>query len=94
MRGYSLVSNDGKVFGSDEGIKLGLFDVKVLVTILGNIYGITPGINVGIELVSLDGSFYVSNNTKLGGLFLGDSLLSTDGKVFTNASNWDIIMLK
>ena len=32
----SLVSTDGKVLGSDEGIKLGYTDVKVIGTILGN----------------------------------------------------------
>ena len=47
MIGDSLGSTDGKVLGSDEGIKLEISDGKVLVTILGNIDGITLGLGVG-----------------------------------------------
>ena len=50
----SMVSSYGKVTGSDEGIKLGLFYGKFLSTILGNVDGITFGIYVGKELGSLD----------------------------------------
>ena len=42
---------------SDEGIKLESTDGKVLGTILGNVNVITFGLDVGIELGSLDGSF-------------------------------------
>ena len=40
-------SNDCKVLGSDEGIKLALSDGKVIGDILGNLYGITLGFDVG-----------------------------------------------
>ena len=69
----------------------------MLGTIIGNIYGITLGMDVGTELISLDGSFDVFNDGKLEGLLLGGSLgytgskflgsdeciklISTDGKV-------------
>ena len=43
---------------SDEGIKLESTHVRVLVTILGNLDGITLGIDVGTDLDSLYGSFY------------------------------------
>ena len=42
------------MLGSDEGIKLGLSDGKVLDTILGNVDEITLGLDSGTELVSLD----------------------------------------
>ena len=53
----SLGSTDGKVIGSDECIKLGSTDGKFLGTILGNVDGIILGLDVGTELVYLDGSF-------------------------------------
>ena len=53
----SLVSTDDKVLGFYEVVKLGLFDGEVIGTILGDVGGITLGIDVVIELVSLDGSF-------------------------------------
>ena len=80
MIGDSLGSNVGKVIGSNEGIKLGYTDGKVLGTIIGNVDGITIGIDVGTDLGSLYGSFDSSNYVKLEGLFIGDSLGSTDGK--------------
>ena len=43
---------DGKVLGSDEGIKLRSNYGKVLGTILGDVYGVKLGVDVGIELVS------------------------------------------
>ena len=49
MLGESLQSTDGKLLGSDDGIKVGLFDIKLFGTILGNLYGIIPGLGVGIE---------------------------------------------
>ena len=61
----SLGSTDGKVFGSDEGIKLGLSDVGVLGTIIGNVDGITLGIGVGTNQGYLDGSFDGSNDVKI-----------------------------
>ena len=69
----SLVSTDDKVVGSDEGIKLVLSDGNVIGTILINLYGIILGIDVGTELVSLDGSYEVFNHGKIERLSLGDS---------------------
>ena len=68
----SLVSTDGKVLGSDEGISLSPTDGKVLGTIPGNVYGITLGIDFESELGYLDGSFDGFNVDNLEGLFLGD----------------------
>ena len=53
----------------------------MLVTILGNVYGITLRLDIGTELEFLDESFDGYNEGKLEGLFLGDSLRSTDVKV-------------
>ena len=53
----------------------------MLSTILGNVYGITLGLDIGTELVFLHGSFDGSNDDKLEFLLLGESLGSTDGKV-------------
>ena len=61
-------STDGKVLGYDEGIKLGSTDGKVFGTILGNVYRITLGIDIGTELGFLDGSFDALNADKLEGL--------------------------
>ena len=47
LHGDSQISAHGKVLASDEGIKLGLSDGKLSVTILGNEDGITLGIDVG-----------------------------------------------
>ena len=80
----SLGYIDGKVLGSDEGIKLESTDGKVLGTILGDVYAITLGLNIVSELVSLAGSFDGSNYCKLEGLLLGESLVSTDGKVLVS----------
>ena len=55
--------------------------VEVFGTIIRNVYGMTILIEVGPELVSLDGSFYGSNNNKLEGLLFGESLASNNGKV-------------
>ena len=77
----SLVSNDGKVLGSDEGIKMGSNDNKALGPILGNVDVITLGIDVVTELGSLDESFDGSNDVKLEVLLLGGLLGFTDGKV-------------
>ena len=38
LLGYSLVYTDHEVLGSDEGVKLGISDGKLLVTIFGNVY--------------------------------------------------------
>ena len=43
LLGDSLVSTDGKVLRSDEGIELGCTDGKVLGNVLGNIDVITLG---------------------------------------------------
>ena len=45
---------EGKVLGSDEGVKLGISGCVVIVTILINIDGITPGVDVGTVMGSLD----------------------------------------
>ena len=82
MLGESLVYTDGKLFGSDEGIRLGSTDGKVLGTILGNVDGITLGLDAGKEPGSLDGSFDDYNDGKLEGLFLGESLVYPKNKVF------------
>ena len=81
MLGCLLVSTYGKVLFSDEGIKLVLFDGKLLVTILGNVDDITIEIDVGTDLGSLDGSLGGSNDVNLEGLLLVDSLVYTGGKV-------------
>ena len=47
MLGFLLGSTGGKALGSDEGIKLVSNDGKVLGTILGNLDGITLGLDVG-----------------------------------------------
>ena len=52
MHGDLLGYTDGKVHGSDEGIKLKCNDGKVLGTIPGNVYGITLGLDSGIKLGS------------------------------------------
>ena len=69
------------MLGSDEDIKLGLSDGKVIGTILGNVDGITLGIDVRTEMDYLDGSFDGSSGSKLEGLFLEFSMESTDVKV-------------
>ena len=60
-----MVSNDGELIG----------------TVLVNVDGITPGIDVGIEMGSLDVSFGGFNDDKPEVLLLEDSLGSTDGKL-------------
>ena len=77
----SLRYNDGKVLGSDEGIKLGLSGCKVFGIILVNVDGITHEIDVGTYLGYIDRSFDGSNDGKPEYFFLGDSLGSTGGKV-------------
>ena len=76
----SLGYTDGKVLGSDEDIKLETTDAKLLETILGNVNGITLGIDVGAELDFLDGSLDGSNDGKLEELFLVYSLGYNDGR--------------
>ena len=65
-----------------EGIKLGLSDGKVIGKILVNVDGITHGLDVGTDLGSLDGSFNGSKEENIEVLLLGDSLGSTDDRVF------------
>ena len=52
---------DGKVLGSDKGIKLGSNDGKLIGTIVGNVDIITLEIDVGTDLGYLDGSLDDSN---------------------------------
>ena len=47
MYGDSLGYTDVKVHGSDKGIKLGSTDGKVIGNILGNVYVIVLGLDVG-----------------------------------------------
>ena len=84
------------MLGSIEGIKLGLFDGKVLVTILVNVYGIKIGLDVGTDLGSLDGPFDGSNHGKVEGSLIGDSLWYTNGAVLGKimVSQWDYLMVK
>ena len=72
--GDLLRYNDGKFIGSDEGIKLVIYDGKVLGAILVNLDGVTLGIDVRTDQIYLYGSFYGFNDGKLERLFLGDSL--------------------
>ena len=82
MLGGSWGSIDGKVLGSDVVIKMGPFDGEVFGTILVNVDRITLELDFGTELGSLDEYFDVSNDVNIEGLLLGESLISTDGKVF------------
>ena len=50
-------------------------------TILENVYGIIPGLDVGTELGYLDVFFDESNNNNFEGLLLEESLWYTDGKM-------------
>ena len=79
--GDSLWYIDGKVLGSDEGIKLWSTDGKVLIIILVNIDIITIWIDVGTDMGSLDGPIYGSNDSNLEGILILNLLWCTDGKV-------------
>ena len=61
----SLEYTDGKVLGSDEGIKLGLSYSKLIDTILLNVVGITLGIDDRTKLGSSGVSFDDYNDGKL-----------------------------
>ena len=67
----TLGYTDGKVLGSEEGIKLELSCVEVLVIILGHIYGSTLDLDVGTELGSLYISLDGSNDGNLEVFFIG-----------------------
>ena len=71
------------MYGFDKGIKLRLFDGKLIGTILVYVDVITLGIDVGTELGYLDGSCNDSNDGNLEGLLVGYSLGYTDGKVLS-----------
>ena len=53
----------------------------MLVTILGNVDGITLRLDIGTNMGFLDGSFDGSKERKLEGFLIGDSMRSNDGKV-------------
>ena len=72
---------DGKLHGSDEGIKLVCTYGKVIGTILVHSDIITLALDIGTELCFLDGSFDGYNEGNLEGLLLGVSLGYTNGKV-------------
>ena len=55
------------MIGSNEGIKLGLSDGKVIGTVLENLDRITIGIDVGTDLGYLDELFDGSNDGSLEG---------------------------
>ena len=94
MTGGSLIYTDGKVLVSYGRIKLGLSDGIVLGNIVRNVGGITIELNDGTYMVSLDGYFDGSNDGKLEVLFIGESLVSTGGKVLgTIIGNVDEITL-
>ena len=63
---------------------MGFSDEKVLGALFIDVYGITLGVDVGIYLGCLDGSIDGSSDGKLVDLFLGDSLVSTDGNEIHN----------
>ena len=63
---------------------MGSFRDELFVTILGDVYGITLGIGVRIELGSLDRYFYGCNDGKFEGLLLGESMGSNGGKVLVS----------
>ena len=69
------------MLGCYELIKLGSTDGKVLDIVLRNVDIITLGIDIGTELGFLDESFDGSNEGNLEGLFLVESMGSTDVKV-------------
>ena len=68
------------MLGSDQGIKIGSMDGKVIGTILEDAYVITIGIDVGTDLGNLYVSFDGSNDGKLERLLHGYSLVSTASK--------------
>ena len=53
----------------------------MLGTILLNVYGIRPGLDVGTELDFLDGSFDGSNGKRFDILLLGGTVGFADGEV-------------
>ena len=79
---YGQGSIDGKLFGSDEVIKLRCTNSKVLVTILRNLDDITLGVDAGTDMGSLIWFLDVYNNGKLEGFLIGVSLRSSGGKLF------------
>ena len=81
MHGGSLGYTGGKVLGFGKCIKLGISGDKVLGNILGNMYGITLGIDIETWVVSINGSFDFSNDSKFEGLLLWDYLGYTGCKV-------------
>ena len=82
---------DGKVLGSNEGIKLVSTDGKVFGNIFGNLDGITIGIDVGTELGSLDGTSDSFNYEKLEILLLGDRKRSTYCKVLVSDDGINLV---
>ena len=67
------------MIGSDEGIKLGYTNGKVFGTIIGNVYVITLGIDVGTDLGSLYRLFMVLMMESLRGYCLD--------------TRWDLLVL-
>ena len=65
-------SNDGKLEHLFLGDSLGSTDVKVLGFLLGDVDGITLGLDFGTERVFLYVTFYGCNDGKLECLLLGD----------------------
>ena len=79
--GKSLEYTDDEVLGLDKGIKLRYSHGKVLGTILVNVDIMSLGIDVGTEMVSLDGSFDASKDGKLERLLIVDSMEYTYDKM-------------
>ena len=69
------------MLGSDESIKMGISYVKVLGTILRNLYGTKIGLYVGTYMGSLNGSLDGYNVEKLEGLLIEEPLVYTSVKV-------------
>ena len=87
-----LGSTDSKLLGSDEGLKLGSTDVKVLCTILGDKNGIMILVDVGTDLGSIEGLYYGSNDVNIEGLLIGGTLRSTHGKVLDSDEGIKLVL--
>ena len=73
------------MLGSDEDIKLESTDGNMPCTKIGNVDGITLGINVLTDMSSFDGYFDGSNDGNFLDLLIGGTLWSyTDVKVFVS----------
>ena len=84
------------MFGSDEDIKIGLSDGKVLGILVGNVDVIIPGLDVGTDMVLLEWSLDFSNYGKLLGMFLNYLFIYSFRMsilLMCNTSTWDHVHL-